>query len=166
MKNLIIFYSFDGNTKHIADAISEEIKADLLELKPKKDLKKGFTKYFWGGRQVMMGIKPELEPFSVDAQDYDMIFIGTPVWAFSYAPALRTFFSQNILFGKKIALFCCHGGNPGKTFSNIKKELERKDPSQKNVFLGEADFKEPLHNDKEGAVKRAKVWARNIVGNI
>lgn len=35
MKNLVIFYSLEGNTKLISDAIVKKTKADVLELKPK-----------------------------------------------------------------------------------------------------------------------------------
>lgn len=45
MKKLVVFYSFEGNTKFLAEAIANEIKADILELKPKKEIKtKGFFK--------------------------------------------------------------------------------------------------------------------------
>jgi len=61
MKKLVIFYSFEGNTKYIAENIAEAVGADILELKPKKDVSSGgFMKYLWGGRQVVLGKKPEL----------------------------------------------------------------------------------------------------------
>jgi flavodoxin len=166
MKKLIIYYSFDGNTRHIANAIAEEIGAEILELKPKKEVPRNFMRYVWGGRQVTLGSKPELEPFLIKPNEYGLIFIGTPVWAFSYAPPLNTFFSENVIYGKNIALFCCHGGMPAKTLEKMRKKLEFKDNKQRNFFMAEADFKEPLKTDKEGSAKRAKVWARNIVENL
>ena len=39
MKKLIIFYSFEGNTKLIAENIAKAIDADILELKPEKEVK-------------------------------------------------------------------------------------------------------------------------------
>ena len=46
MKKLVIFYSFEGNTKYIAENIAEAVDADILELKPVKDIKSnGFMKY-------------------------------------------------------------------------------------------------------------------------
>lgn len=82
-----------------------------MELKPKEKIKtKGFMKYFWGGKQVMVNEKHELLSFDVNFDDYDFLFIGTPVWAGSYAPALNSFFTENKFPGKKMALFCCHGG--------------------------------------------------------
>ncbi len=53
MKKLVIFYSFEGNTKLIAENIAQAIGADLLELKPKKKMKsKGFMKFVWGGQHL------------------------------------------------------------------------------------------------------------------
>ncbi|MCK5289167.1 MAG: flavodoxin, partial [Candidatus Omnitrophica bacterium] len=86
MKKIVIFYSFEGNTKLIAESIAKTIGADLLELKPKSEMQsKGFMKYVWGGKAVMMKAKPELLPMDKDIKGYDILFIGTPVWAGTYA---------------------------------------------------------------------------------
>jgi len=59
MRSSVVYYSFGGNTRFIAESIAEAVGADLLEIKPKKELSsKGFMKYLWGGRQVVMGEKP------------------------------------------------------------------------------------------------------------
>jgi len=137
MKKLVIFYSLDGSTKFIADIISEKTGADQLRLKPVKDIKnKGFMKIFWGGQQVISKKKPELEPFNKNPQDYDLIFIGTPVWAWTFTPTLRTFFGQAELKGKKVVLYNCHGGQPKDTLQKMKAELDG------NEFIGEAEFLE------------------------
>ena len=95
MKTLVVYYSLEGNTKFIAETISKTVGADLLELKPIKDISSTwFMKYFWWWRQVMMKEKPELKAFDKDLDKYDLIFIGTPVWAFNYTPAIYTFFEK------------------------------------------------------------------------
>lgn len=102
MKQLIVFYSFEGNTKFIADEIQKITGADLLELKVKNDIKShGFFKYFWGGRQVFMKKTPELIDYNKNFDQYDRIFIGTPVWVATYAPAIRTFLQDNKILGKE-----------------------------------------------------------------
>mgnify|MGYP005837135737 CR=1 FL=1 len=153
-KKLVVFYSLEGNTRLIAQTISQATGADLLELQPKQELNpKGFLKYFWGGKQVMMKEKPELLPLTKNPQNYDLLFIGAPVWAWSYAAPLNTFFSNIKLKDKKIALFCCHGGQKGKTFENMRITLAD------NEILGEKDFLDPLKREREKAVKAAKDWA-------
>ncbi|MFA6529068.1 MAG: flavodoxin [Candidatus Gracilibacteria bacterium] len=93
MRKLVVFYSFEGSTKLLAKAIAETIEADILELKPKKETVKshGFAKYFWGGKQVLFKQKPVLEKFDKNPDDYDVIFLGTPVWSWTYTPAMRSF---------------------------------------------------------------------------
>jgi len=49
-----------------------------------------------------MKVEPELERRNKNPEHYDVIIIGTPVWAFTYTPAIRTFFSQAKLEGKQI----------------------------------------------------------------
>ncbi len=157
MKPLIIFYSFEGNTKLIAEKISQTIGAEVLELKPKKEIKtKGFMKYFWGGKQVLTKVKPELLPFDVNFDDYDFLFIGTPVWAGSYAPALNSFFADHKFSNKKIALFCCHGGGKGKVFDKMKTVLEG------NEIISEIDFHDPKKKNTEAQLQKAEDWAKEM----
>ena len=147
-KTLIVFYSFEGNTRFIAQEIQKITNADLLELKPKKDLKsKGFMKYFWGGKSVVQKQTPDLVEFENNINDYDLVFIGSPVWVGDFVPALRTFFKNYKLNNKKIILFACYGGAESQVFENMKKEI-----GENNEFLGQISFKEPL-KDKENNIK-------------
>ncbi len=151
MKKLVVYYSFEGNTKLIAEHIAKTINADILELKPKIEIRtKGFMKYLWGGKQAMMKTKPELLPFDKNVQDYDILFIGTPVWAWTYAPPLNTLFTSYRIADKKIALFCCHGGGKGNIFDKMKKALKN------NQILGEIDFQDPLKNNTNANIQRTR----------
>jgi flavodoxin len=157
MKTLIVYYSLDGNCHFIAETLAAQTQGDLLRLKLKDEIKSdSWTKFIWGGKQVMMKEKPELLTFEKNPLDYDLIIIGTPVWAWHYAPALNTFFEKVKLTNKKIAVFCCHGGQPGNTLKLLKEQLIG------NENLGEIDFKEPLKNDKQQAAALAKNWIINL----
>ena len=103
MKNLVIYYSLEGNTKLIAENIAKKIDADILELKTKKEYHKtGFKKYFWGGRSVLFHEKPELLSYNKNINDYENIFIGTPIWVGTYVPAYNTFLAENNISNKNI----------------------------------------------------------------
>lgn len=65
-------------------------------------------KYLRGGRQALMKTQPEIKEFDKDLKTYNTIIIGTPVRAYTYTPAIRTFFKKANLKGKNIALFCTH----------------------------------------------------------
>jgi flavodoxin len=152
-KNLVVYYSYEGSTRVIAQTIAGVLDADVIECKSLKDISsKGFMKYIWGGRQVIFKQHPLLETFEKNPDDYDMVIIGTPVWVFTYAPAIRSFLSKVNLKNKKIGLFCCHEGQKGKTLDNLKNVLSN------NTFIGEIDFLNVQKNKEENILK-AKNWA-------
>jgi flavodoxin len=114
MKDLIVYYSLEGNTEYVVNRIKENTGADVLRLIPKKAYSdKGFAKFFWGGKSAVMAEKPELESYDVDLYLYDRIIFGFPVWASTFTPPIRTFVTDNIdaLKGKKFAAFACQSGN-------------------------------------------------------
>jgi len=157
MRILVVYYSLTGNIKLLAEAIAAELGADLQELRPLKDQRPGgIGKYFWGGGQVIMKELPELYPLEKNPVDYDLVIIGTPVWAWTFAPTLRAFFAQTKLVGKKVALFCSSGGSSGKTLADMRAAL----PS--NEFVGEIEFVEPIRKSAE-SVARVREWARGLM---
>ena len=123
MKNLIVFYSLEGNTEYAADRLKEITGADALKLVPVKAYAdKGFAKFFWGGKSAVMAEKPKLEPYSVDLSQYDRVIFGFPVWASNVTPPLRTFIEENraSLAGMKVAAFACQsGGGAPKAFMRL-----------------------------------------------
>ncbi|PIZ99064.1 MAG: flavodoxin [Candidatus Komeilibacteria bacterium CG_4_10_14_0_2_um_filter_37_10] len=161
MKKLIVYYSLSGNVQAMAEAMADAIGADILVLKPQEEIKAtGLMKYFWGGRQVVMGVKPELRDWLIDPRDYDFIIIGTPVWAYTFAPPLSTFFSLVKLQNKKVAVFCCHGGGKRNTLDKMKEQLKD------NIIVGKIDFLEPQKHDLIAEKKRAAQWATMLVNKL
>ncbi len=156
-KSLVIYYSFDGNTRLMAESMAQSINADLLPLVPEKEMEsKGFSKYLWGGGQVMMKRKPILLPFQGNPLDYDLFLIGTPVWAWTFAPPVATLLNSVDFTNKAIGLFTCHGGQNANTFRHLKQKLKG------SIILGEIDFFEPAKKDRDRSIERAKKWAAEI----
>jgi flavodoxin len=157
MKALVVYFSFEGNTKLVAKKISETINADLVELKTSKVYpKEGIGKFFWGGKSVIFGEKPELINQPIDMNPYDVIIIGTPIWAGTFAPPIKSLISQYSIQGKKIGMFACHGGGgAAKCFEKLKKSLPG------NEFLSVIDFVEPLRKPDENINKAIK-WAEGL----
>ena len=124
MKTAVIYFSLEGNTKYAAEKIAAQMGADLIPLIPVKEYPTGkVSKYFWGGKSATFGESPRLEPYRFDQNQYDLVILGTPIWAGTFAPPLRTFIRENKLTRKKIALFaCCSGGGTERCFEQLKKE--------------------------------------------
>jgi len=139
MKKLIVYYSMEGNTEYVVDKIKGKLEADTLRLIPKKAYHdKGLAKFLWGGKSAMMAEKPELEDYSVNLENYDMIIFGFPVWASNITPPLRTFIEDNkeALKGKQFAAFACQsGGGAQKAFTKLAKCLDISELSRTAVFI-------------------------------
>ncbi|WP_053955359.1 flavodoxin family protein [Inediibacterium massiliense] len=155
MKTLIIYYSLEGNTRQMAEWIQKETGGELLELKPKKDIpSKGFMRYVKGGKQVLLKQKPDLYSIHQNIDEYDYIYMGTPVWAGSFVPAFLTLFSMVHIKNKKIALFCTNKRSCGNTFDHFKKALEG------NHIVGELDCKDPVENETNK--KNVLQWVKSM----
>jgi flavodoxin len=159
MKSLVVFYSLEGDTKLIASMMAEELNSELLELKPEKEIpKQGFQKFLWGGKSVIFKEKPVLENKIPCLDEYDTIFIGTPIWAGSYAPPIHTFISECSINNKKVAFFACHaGGGAQKCFDKLSARFTN------NTVLGKIDFVEPIKEDREKLKNQVKGWLKKIV---
>ena len=86
---------------------------------------KGARKFIWGGMKAVMGEKPKLQPYRFDG-DYDTVVFGTPVWASSFTPPIRTFIEENrdALKGKRVAVFVCYaGGGAEKAIAKLRQFL-------------------------------------------
>jgi len=137
--------------------MGEEINADILELKPEKELNsESSMKYFWGGYQATMKKKPKLNPITMNPLDYDLIIIGTPVWAWTFSPPIRSFISMFDLSGKKVALWMCNGGEPKQAIEKFRNELKR------STIIGDISFTDPLIKSSEINREKAISWIKSL----
>lgn len=80
-KKLVVYYSYTGHTRMIAEKIQNKLKCDILELKP-------LTPYSTDYQTVVddeqnseaSEVIPEIEKINVDLNKYDEIILGTPTW--------------------------------------------------------------------------------------
>ncbi len=157
-KVLIVYYSFEGATEMVAESISNALKFDILSIKPVKEIKsKGFSKYVWGGAQVVMGIVPKIEPIQIDLDEYDTILLGSPIWAGTFAPPLRTFLENKKVRNKRIAYFFTHDGGADFAVERAKEAI-----SLHNTFFASLGL-ENVRNNQESSKKQAVDWAKSIL---
>ena len=160
MKKAIVYYSMSGNTDYVAKKISEKIESDLIRIIPKKAYpSKGFIKFMWGGKSAIMGETPKLEEYNFNAENYDEIIIGTPVWASSFTPPIRTFIKENKekLTDKKFSIFICYsGGGADKAIEKLKSYLEI------NNFKAEIILRDPLEKKNDETDKQIEEFCNRI----
>ena len=162
MKTAIIYYSMSGNTKYTAEKIAESLgitDADIIRISPEKSYPdKGAKKFLWGGKSAVMGEKPKLNTYDFNTDKYQRIIIGTPVWASTFVPPIRTFIDENPDINKKqVAVFTCFsGGGADKAIEKLRKKLniER--------FEAELILVDPKDNAKEDDELKIQKFCRTL----
>ncbi|WBW99674.1 flavodoxin family protein [Oceanirhabdus sp. W0125-5] len=156
-KSIVVYYSFEGSTKRLAEKLSKELKCECLELKAIKEIKtRGFFKYVWGGRQAVMKKAPDLNPYELKLENYENIIIGTPVWAGTIAPPIRTFLKDENIKNKKIAFFCSHEGGKGKVFEKFRELIK-----ESNSIITFKDIVKPL-SDVDSTNNEIIKWGKEL----
>lgn len=119
---MILYYSYGGNTRSTAEMIREVTGGDMEEIRTVKPYTGSYNAVVeQGHREVNSGYMPEIEPIQSDLSQYDKIILGTPVWWYTFAPAVKTFLTENSLAGKKVWTFATNGGWLGHTLEDVKK---------------------------------------------
>ncbi len=112
-KAVVVFHSQDGNTRKVADEIRHLTGADLMELKiPGTQELVGGMKFLRLGAMALFRSKPRITG-GRDLSEYDTIIVGSPVWAGTFSPAIRSFFAGHSLYGASVGAYFCYGGKLG-----------------------------------------------------
>ncbi|OPY38213.1 MAG: DNA-binding transcriptional repressor ArsR [Methanoregula sp. PtaU1.Bin051] len=123
IKACVIFYSFSGTTRTIAEGIRNAGGCDLIEVKTKTPYS-SFTAYTTGVLRSRKKACDAIEPEEIDVSGYDLLIIGTPVWAWRPAPAINAAVkAMRGCEGKTAVIFvtCCN--QPGEALPVLSKAL-------------------------------------------
>jgi flavodoxin len=126
-KILVAYFSHSGNTKKIAEKISLVTGGDLFEIRAVNKYPEEYSKCTELARKELMeNIKPQLAETFNSINDYDIIFLGYPIWWGTMPMPVFTFLERCKFDGKTIMPFCTHGGGgSGKSSDDIKKLCPR-----------------------------------------
>ena len=122
-KSIVIFFSHAGdnysvgnievgNTKIVADYISEIMGADQFEIVTHKYDGMAYTPLInLAKEEAKNGELPPYEGEAPDLSQYDTVFIGGPVWWGTYPQVMFTLFKDINLDGKTVIPFTTHEGS-------------------------------------------------------
>lgn len=136
MKTIVMYYSYTGNAKRIAQQMAEKMGAELYEIKEQK--RPGtVSAYIFGSFQAMRQKTTPITPLSVDLSAYDKIIFVAPIWAGMPAPAFNSCIAL-LPAGKEVELHIVSGsGNSNK--EKVIALIERKGCAVSNYI----DIKSP-----------------------
>ena len=118
MKVLVVYYSRTGNTRFVAEAIAQSLEADIEEIKDGKN-RTGIFGFLRCGYEAIFKKLTEIEVSGKNPEEYDLIIVGSPVWAGRLSSPVRTYLH---LYGhkfKNVAFFITYSIGSGKVFSQM-----------------------------------------------
>lgn len=134
MKTLIVYYSRTGHTKAIASELAIALSADLEEIRETKS-RVGFIGALLAGKDATLQKTTPIEPSFVDPSTYDLVIIGTPVWAFTMASGVRTWLTEHGKKLKKVAFFASMGGRGDQRTFDHMEQLCGQEPIATATFI-------------------------------
>lgn len=129
-KILVSYFSASGTTREVAEKLANSINADIYEIKPLLPYTKADLK--WTDKRSRSSLemndwnsRPGIVDDGLSVQDYDVIFVGFPIWWYIAPTIINTFLEKHDFSNKKIILFATSGGSGfGHTIDNIRPSLD------------------------------------------
>lgn len=110
MNSLVVYYSRTNITKRLAENIAGKINADIEEIIPKVNYQ-GKIGYARGGKDAITEKIVELENLKYHPEDYDVVYLGAPIWAGKAANPLISYLKENEGKFKNVKFFVTAGGD-------------------------------------------------------
>lgn len=116
MKTLVAYFSATGTTEAVAKDLAKVAGATLYEIKP--EVKYTEADLDWRDKQSRSTIemqdknsRPAIVKDLEDADSYDVIYIGFPVWWYTAPTIINTFIEAYGFKGKTVIFFATSGGS-------------------------------------------------------
>ena len=149
-KVLVVYFSHGGNTKKLAKEISDQVGGDFRRIEPVNAYPEGDELYDYTEQEQADDARPEIQDLNIDMSKYDTVFIGYPIWWYTYPQVILTFFDNYDLTGKTIAPFVTHGGSGmSGTEDDMREYLSDKDVT---VLDGLAVSRNDIEEDQSQTV--------------
>ena len=144
MKPLIVYYSYSGITRRLAEDIALITDGNLRELKPQKPYSFSYNTAVKEARaEIEKGYCLPLLQGAEPIEDTDVIFVGSPNWLKTFAPPVLSFLRSVDLSGKTIIPFCTHGGGGfGRMIEDYKRECKNSIIKDGIALRGDYNFDE------------------------
>jgi len=124
-KVLVLYYSITNTTKQMAEYIQQKTGADIELLEPVDTYPTEYGEIIARSGQEREGnVLPELKPLKSNLDNYDIIFLGYPIWFGTYAQPLKTLINSGALNGKTVVPFCTSGSSGvAESVNNLKQAV-------------------------------------------
>ena len=114
---LVLYASRTNNTERVAQLIQTTLDCDMLEVEPETAYDNDYNSMLERSQEELAAIRqgnyPPIKTSLENFDDYDIVFVGYPIWYSSMATPMQTFLHEHAakLAGKRIALFATSGSS-------------------------------------------------------
>ena len=129
-KVLVAYFSYSGTTKGYAEKIAKQACADLFEIQAAQPYTDADVDWTDDNARVNYEMKtnpnsrPAIAKKVENITDYDVVFIGFPIWWYIAPNIINTFLEAHDLKGKTIVpFFTSHSSGPGETDKHLHKSI-------------------------------------------
>ena len=125
-KKMVAYFSATGVTRKAAQALAAAAGADIYEIRPKTPYTKADLDWTDKKSRSSMEMndrasRPALADTGAHVADYDVVFVGFPIWWYVAPTIINTFLESYDFSGKTIVLFATSGGSGfGKTLEGLR----------------------------------------------
>lgn len=128
-KCLVVYYSQTGATQKVAQEFATQLNADLLRLEVEQPYDGTYQQTIERCQKEMAAHEvPALKALNTDFAQYDVIFLGYPIWFGTYAQPIASLVKQIDFAGKKLVPFCTFGsGGLAASAGHLKEALPQAD---------------------------------------
>ena len=137
---LIIYYSFTGNSKTIAQYAKKKLSADILELEPKIPFSTDYDAVVkeWQNNDIKRDV--EIKPVTLDLTKYNKIVLITCVWWYGISPVMKKFLKDYDLSNKDVIVAASNAGWIGHSFKDYQTLLPNSNiKGQLNLLFGSGE---------------------------
>ena len=107
---LVVYFSRTGYTRKIAEELAGRCNADLEAVEDVRP-RSGLFGYLRSGREAYRKELIEIRPTVRDPSAYDVVILGTPVWAGHVSSPIRAYLAAHGRTLERVACFCTQGGS-------------------------------------------------------
>lgn len=112
-KAIVVYFSFSGQTAKVAKAVQTATKADIFEVKTVTPYPQGYHECVdYAKAEKGRNFHPEIQGSVANIKDYDVVYLGFPIWWYDAPMAIYSFIDKHDLSNKTVVSFCTSGGSP------------------------------------------------------
>ncbi len=156
-KVLITYFSPTGTTKALAQDLSKATGADLFEIEGAQpytadDVNLGNREARAFKEMADKAMRPELKAKPDNLKEYDVVYIGFPIWGDAAPNIINTFIEQNDLKGKTVIIFSTSGSsNLTNSYNKLKQQY-----ADLNLVEGTTLKRNPTQEIRDNVIKTLK----------